>query len=82
MALTVPIGPELPRAKKIIKAFAVPGYLPELDCSRGEESGSGDDRVPVLLTLGGILPDDQGGGAVLWPEHRDGQSAGTWVPRR
>ena len=26
-----------------------------------------------MLTLGGILPDDQGGGALPWPEHRDGQ---------
>jgi hypothetical protein len=24
------------------------------------------------LTLGGVLPDDQGGVALLWPEHRDG----------
>ena len=34
------------------------------------------------VVLGGILPDDQGGGAVLWPEHRDGQPAGTRAPRR
>jgi hypothetical protein len=32
--------------------------------------------VPVLLTLGGVLPDDQGGGALPWPEHGDGQPAG------
>src|SRR5436190_1800762 len=38
--------------------------------------------VPALLTLAGILPEDQGGGAVLWPERRDGQPAGTWAPRR
>src|SRR6266567_3165745 len=31
---------------------------------------------------GGMLSDDQGGGAVLWPEHRDGKPAGTWAPRR
>src|SRR5690242_10033930 len=32
--------------------------------------------------LAGILPEDQGGGAVLRPERRDGQPAGTRAPRR
>src|SRR6266702_1674062 len=31
--------------------------------------------------LVGVLSDDQGGGAVLWPERHDGKSAGTWTPR-
>jgi hypothetical protein len=38
--------------------------------------------VDLLLALEGVLPDDQGGGAVLWPDRRDGQPAGARVPRR
>ena len=35
-----------------------------------------------LKSLRGVLPDDQGGGALLRPEHRDSQPAGTRAPRR
>ena len=63
---------------QVIASTRSAGKSADLAAAGGRQGGSREG----LLRLGEILPDDQGGGAVLWPEHHDGKLAGTRAPRR